>query len=221
MTISLLRVVSSTILALAVASASAEGGYTEGAISYATLDTASGPTDVKEYFKGAVTATVSTIGPSTITVLVDEESKTFAVLLAVPVAAIKRAGIAKSDEFEKLWTDLPVFSFSATQETKQISGFNCQKVIATDAKTGALYEVWITRDIVVTPSAIPVYFRGAGGFPIQYPVFSERQSPMPTGNTRTVTAVTNERAPIGTFDIPEDFDKVPLEQFSAVSEQAQ
>lgn len=116
------------------------------------------------------------------------------------------------DEIEQSKNALPSFTFAPGTETKQISGFNCKKVIATDTKDKKTYEVWITSDITVPSTAIPPYYKEIGGFPVHYTIFQEGQ----TADV-TVSGVSGQKAPAGTFAIASDFDKITMNDLKAMS----
>ena len=117
-----------------------------------------------------------------------------------------------ADEVEQAMSSFPSFTFAPGTETKQISGFNCKKVVATDTKDKKTYDIWVTNDITVPPTAIAEYYKGAGGFPVQYTAFQQGQS-----TEITVSSVTDQKAPAGTFGIPADFDKISKDDLAAMS----
>ena len=106
---------------------------------------------------------------------------------------------------------LPTFTFTPGTETKQISGFNCKKVQAKDNKTGKSYDVWVTNDISVPTTALPPYYKTIGGFPVEYTQFQQGQS-----TDVTVTSVTDQKAPAGTFSIAPDFDKITMDDLKSM-----
>src|SRR6202000_3046371 len=105
---------------------------------------------------------------------------------------LKKAAVATPAEIEEILAQAPKLTFAPTTETKQISGFNCKKVIATDAK-GTKYDVWITNDVTLPASAQQPYYATIGGTPIQYTSFAQGQS-----TQVTVTSITDAKAPAGT-----------------------
>ena len=115
-----------------------------------------------------------TVGPATIKILSNAAKHDYlAVLVDVPVASMKKAAVATPDEIDQAKNALPKFTFAPTTETKQISGFNCKKVVATDTKDGKTYDVWVTKDIVVPASTSSDLYAGVGGVPIQYTSFQQ------------------------------------------------
>jgi len=192
-------------------SASAQKTYTEGVVTYKTSMRGQ-DVEIKEYFRADSTAATFSAGPATIKLLSDANHKSFAVLVDVPVASIKKAAVYSPDEVEQAMSSLPTFTFAPGTETKTISGFNCKKVVATDNKDKKTYDIWITNDIAVPPTAIPFYYKAIGGFPVQYTAFQQGQS-----TEITVSSVTDQKAPAGTFGIPADFDKISKDDLAAMS----
>ena len=107
---------------------------------------------------------------------------------------------------------MPTFTFAPAADTKQISGFNCKKVVATDTKSKKTYDIWVTNDVTIPASAIPKYYNAIGGTPIQYTAFQQGQEA-----SVTVTAITDAKAPKGTFGIDPSFDKISKDDLEAMS----
>lgn len=210
MKIKLLSAVAGIALSATVMSASAQKAYTAGTITYKT--TVRGQDiEAKEYFTADSIATSFTAGPATIKVLANANHTSMAILVDVPVASIKKAAIMTPDEIDQAMAQLPTFTFTPGTDTKQISGFNCKKVSAKDNKTGTSYDVWVTNDISVPATALPPYYKTIGGFPVQYTQFQQGQSA-----DVTVTAISDEKAPKGTFAIAPDFDKITMDDLKAM-----
>jgi hypothetical protein len=190
--------------------ANAQKVYTEGTI---TISTAMRGQTVqpKVYFTKDSTALAFMTGPASIRVLTDDKQTSMAILLSVPVASLKKAAIATPAEVEQTMSEMPKLTFAPTTETKQISGFNCKKVVATDDK-GKKYDVWITNDFSLPEGAIAPYYKGISGVPIQYTSFSMGQ----TADV-TILSITADKAPAGTFAIPADYDKITMEVAAAES----
>lgn len=198
-------------LSAIVMSASAQKNLTEGTITYKT-DVRGQPMTVTQYFRPDSNAQTFEAGPAKIKLLSDANYKFFAVVVDVSAFNVKKAAIYTPDEIDQVMSSLPSFTFTPGTETKQISGFNCKKVTATDTKTQKTYDVWVTNDITVPASSIPKYYREAGGVPIQYTAFQQGQS-----TTVTVDKVEAGKAPAGTFGIPPDFDKISKDDLEAMS----
>lgn len=191
--------------------ANAQKSYTSGLITL-TTDARGQQIDAKDYFSPDSSALSFTTGPATIKVLTNAQFTFFAVLVDVPVASIKKAAIATPDELDQITGAMPKFTFATDTATKTISGFKCNKVVATDPKTNKTYDVWVTHDVTLPEGAIPKYYHGIDGVPIQYTSFSQGQSA-----DVTVKSITDEKAPAGTFAISADFDKITLDDLKAMS----
>ena len=191
--------------------ASAQKVYKSGVITL-TTDMRGQAVEAKTYFTPDSTAISFTAGPATIKVLKDSKLTFFAVLVDVPVASIKKAAIYTPAEIEQAMAALPKLTFAPGTDTKQISGFNCKKVVATDTKTNKTYDVWVTNDVSISPNVIGKYYEGVGGFPIQYTSFSDQG----TADV-TIKSITDDKIPAGTFAISADFDKISLDDLKAMS----
>lgn len=210
MNIKIMSVALGVALSATVLSASAQKTINEGTVTYKT-NMRGQDIVVKEYFRPDSVAAAFTAGPATVKVLSDANHKSFVLLLDVPVASIKKAAVANPDEVDQMMGSLPTFTFTPTSETKQISGFNCKKVKAKDNKTGTSYDIWVTTDINTPPTAVPIYYKSIGGFPVQYTAFQQGQSA-----EVTVSGVTEDKAPAGTFGIPADYDKITMDDLKAM-----
>jgi hypothetical protein len=199
-----LNVALGIVLAATTYGASAQKVYKSGMVTY-SMEMRGQPADVKQYFTTDSTAAVVTMGPANIKILSNAKRDYLAVVLDVPVASLKKAGIATPAELEQGMAALPTFTYTPTTETKQISGFNCKKVIAKDTKTGKNYDVWVTNDISVPPTAYQPYYSTIGGFPVQFTAFQQGQEAV-----ITISGVSDQKAPAGTFAIGKDFERGSL-----------
>jgi len=181
--------------------AHAQKAYTSGVISFPT-EVRGQPADAKEYFTPDSSALIVTFGAGSFKMLTNAKHDYLAVILDIPVAGIKKAGIATPAELEQGATMYPTFTYTPTTETKTISGFNCTKIVAKDSKSGKTYDVWVTKDVSVPPTAIAFYYKGIDGFPVQYTSFNQGEE-----TTITVKTITDDKAPAGTFGISSDFEK--------------
>ena len=175
-----------------------------------TTSSPPGPIEAKTWFTADSAAITFEAGPAKIKVLKDNKDSYFAVIVDVSQFNVKKAGIGTPAEVEEMVSSYPKLTFAPTSETKQISGFNCKKVVATDAK-GTKYDVWVTNDISLPKGVIPVYYASVGGVPVQYTSFAQGQSA-----SVTLNGITDEKAPAGTFGIPAGFDKMTMEELKAM-----
>jgi hypothetical protein len=189
--------------------ANAQKAYTEGTAVY---DATAGAvaTQAKVSFKGDSSATSIQQGPAAIKIISFKEDY-LAILVDVPVASLKKAAIATPAELEEELSKLPTFTFTPTTETKQISGFNCKKVIAKDAKSGSSYDTWVTTDISAPSSAFSKLYEKAGGFPVQFTI-NQRG----TDVTNTLKSISGDKVPAGMFSVPAGFDRITLTDLNAM-----
>lgn len=204
------RVALAVTFSVALINTYAQKKYNEGTISY-TTNMGGQDLDVKVYFTADSSSATFSTGAANIKNLWDVNHTSFALLLDVPSASIKKAAISTPDEITKMLASMPSFTYTPTSETKQISGFSCKKIQAKDSKSGTVYDVWVTNDITVPPTAIPIYYRAIGGFTVQYTAFQQAQTA-----SVTVSAVTGDKVPAGTFSIPSDYEKITMDDLKAM-----
>jgi hypothetical protein len=192
-------------------SASAQKAYKEG-IATLSMSVMGQTVEAKSYFSADSTAVAFSAGPANIKVLSDNKGTSMVYLVDVAVASIKKAAVATPAEVEEEYAKLPVYTFAPTTETKVINGFNCKKVVATDAKANKSYDVWVTNDIVLPLNAAAKVYAKSGGVPIQYTSVRDGQT-----SEVTVKSVTEQKLPAGTFAIPSDFEKISMDDLKAMS----
>jgi hypothetical protein len=216
MKIKFLSVALGIALSATILSASAQKSYTEGLV---TVKTSARGQDVemKEYFRSDSIATIFSAGPANIKLLADANYKFFAVVASVSAYNIKKAAIYTPAEIEQVLSSFPAFTFAPSTETKQISGFNCKKIVATDTKTQKTYEIWITNDISLPAAVIEKYYASIGGVPIQYTSFQKGPDGALVTADYTVSGVSDQKAPAGTFGIAPDFDKISKDELDAMA----
>src|ERR1700744_4208539 len=216
MKLKFLNVALGIVLSATVLSANAQKNYSEGLVTVKT-NAGSQTIEMKQYFRSDSIATTFSAGPANIKLLADVNYKFFAVIAEVSAYNIKKAAIYTPDEIAQALSVYPKFSFAPSTEIKQISGFNCKKIVATDTKTQKTYDIWITNDISLPSAVIDRCYATIGGVPIEYASFRTG----PDGNLSiadyTVTSVSDQKAPAGTFSIASDFDKISKADLDAMA----
>ncbi len=184
-----------------------------------TLKTNAGSQDIelKTYFRSDSTATMFSAGPANIKLLADANYKFFAVVAEVSAFKVKKAAIYTPAEIAQVVSSFPSLTFAPSTETKQISGFNCKKVVATNTKDQKTYDIWITNDISLPADVIDKYYASIGGTPIKYTSFQTGPDGTPSIAEYTISGVSDQKAPAGTFGIAPDFDKISKAQLDAMS----
>ncbi len=89
--------------------------------------------------------------------------------------------------------------------------------MATDNKTQKTYDIWITNDISLPAAVIEKYYASIGGVPIQYTSFQKGPDGAWVSADDTVSSVSDQKAPAGTFGIAPDFDKISKDQLDAMA----
>lgn len=191
--------------------ANAQKSYTQGAATY-TLKTQVGDAESKIYFIPDSTVSVMQQGPALVKILANSKGTYIAILVDVPVASIKKVAVLTPDDIEQGMAAAPKFSFTPSTETKIINGYNCKKVDVKDTKSGSSYVAWVTNDITMPTNMLTKYFADAGGTPVQFTTIQQGQ-PLDV----TLKAITDEKAPAGSFNIPAGFDKISLDELKAMS----
>jgi hypothetical protein len=199
-----------TLSAFAI-SASAQKKYTEGVVNL-NVKAQGNTVEAKSYFTTDSTAYAFAAGPASVKLLSNTASSFFAVVIDIPVAGRKIAAVATPAEIEDGLSKLPTFTFTKTEEAQVISGFNCKKVIAKDAASGKTYDVWVTNDVVIPPSATEKYYSKVGGFPIQFTAFQ-----MGKEASVTVLSVSDQKPPAGTFTISKDYTRISMSDLAAMN----
>lgn len=203
-------------LSVTLLSANAQKTYTEGLLTMTTNGNGQ-QVEVKQYFRSDSTAAIFSAGPVNLKLLADANYKFYAVLASLSSANIKKAAIYTPAEINQVESTFPAFTFTPSTETKQVAGFNCKKVVATDTKTQKTYDIWVTNDIALPAAVIDKYYAAIGGVPIQYPSFQQGPDGALVINEYTITAVSDQKAPAGTFGIAADYDKISKAQLDAMS----
>jgi hypothetical protein len=211
MNIKSLSVALGIALSATAMSASAQKVYTEGKAVYGA-SVMGMQADATVYFKGDSSVTVTQSGPATIKILNNSKTDYFAVLVDVPVANIKKAGIGTPAEVEEMQAEYPEYTFTQTTETKQINGFNCKKVVAKDTKSGTTNDIWVTNDFTAPLGTAAKLFGKAGGYPVQFIVKQNGQEV-----TNILKSIDGSKVAAGTFGIPAGYDKITLTELKAMS----
>ncbi|WP_133300164.1 DUF4412 domain-containing protein [Mucilaginibacter terrenus] len=190
--------------------ANAQKAYKEGVITM-NMNAMGQAIEAKSYFRTDSSSVAFNAGPADIKVLSDSKGTYMAILVDVPVASIKKAAIATPAEIEEQRSKFPVLTFKPGTETKVINGFNCTKVVATDAKAGKTYDIWVTKDVSIPETSATKLYAGAGGFPIQYTTFQNGQA-----SEVTIKSIVEQKVPAGTFGIPADFEKISMDDLKSL-----
>jgi hypothetical protein len=173
---------------------------------------ASMPKTMKITVKGDMSKTEMSLGmgnTSTIFNAADETSTTLLEMMGQKFA-IKMS----KEDIEKENAKMQDYSVEQTDETKDIAGYSCKKVLITytqDGKT-TTQEAWFTEEL------------GEGAFNATNPIFKDIKGTLleftvnESGMTMTMTAVSVDKKKISDkeFDIPEGYKEVTQEELQSM-----
>ncbi|RCH55992.1 hypothetical protein DJ568_04385 [Mucilaginibacter hurinus] len=211
MTIKILKTALCLTLSAFAINAHAQKKYSEGVVTL-TVKAQGNNVETKTYFTADSNAYTFSMGPANLKLLSNSNADFFAVLVDVPVAGRKVAAVSTPAEIEEGLSKLPVFTFTPTTEKKVISNFNCNKVVAKEAKSGKSYDVWVTKDVSVPQGVLERYYSKIDGFPVQFTAFQ-----MGRETEVTVTGVSDQKVPKGMFTISKDYTRVSMSDLAAMN----
>jgi hypothetical protein len=106
----------------------------------------------------------------------------------------------------------PKLTGSQGAEKQTIAGYNCTKVTAVDAKSGAKYDVWITRDLNIVPNSISHLVSTFGGVPVKFVTFNQGIK-----MNAEIKEVKEAPVPKGYFTATKDYQSISMEDLKAMS----
>jgi hypothetical protein len=198
-------------LTATVCAASAQKKFTEGAFTY-TVSAGGTSMDNTVIFKGDSSASTTQRGPATIKTIGTRTGDYLAVLVDVPVASIKKAGIATPGELEEGKDKEPSFTFTPTADTKKIGDLNCKKYIAKDTKSGSSYDLWTTTDITAPANILTRQVSGVTGVPVEFTAIL-----MGNAASMVLKSTSDAKVPAGSFTVGKDYDKITLTELAAMA----
>ncbi|MGZ3810757.1 MAG: DUF4412 domain-containing protein [Mucilaginibacter sp.] len=172
------------------------------------------PKEITGYFRGDSTATTMQQGPATIKGIQVYKTNYQSMLIDVPVANKKIAVVLTPADIEQIESTNPNLTFANGTETQTIAGYKCKKVTATDGKSGAKYDIWITNDIDIAPNSLSHLVSTLGGVPVKFVTFSQGIK-----INAEIKEVKETTVPIGFFTATKEYESMSLEDLKAMSGQ--
>jgi hypothetical protein len=192
----------------------------EGVVTYSALydlpadqkDMAAGlPAEIMCFFRGDSTAAIVNQNGTTIkgvsvfkdnyhSMIIDFtsiEKKIFVLLTAAEVAEEK--------------TSNPELTAVKGTEKQVINGYNCFKTTVTNKKSGAVYEIWLTNDIDITPNSVSKPVSGFGGVPVKFVTFNHGLK-----IDAELKQITETSVPLGFFTATKDYEPMSYADLKAV-----
>ena len=143
-------------------------------------------------------------GMGTSSVITD--SKTNSSLMLISMMGQKMAVKMSAEEIAEQKKAAPKTTTKITKTTKKIAGYTCTKAIVTDAE-GTEMIVWYTDQIPALGGANNKTGGDIKGFPMEYSVSANGME-----MTMSVSKVSKVKIPNSTFDIPEGYEEMTMEE---------
>lgn len=170
------------------------------------------PKEITSYFRGDSTATPINQGQATIKSVQNYKTNYQSLLIDVPAASKKIAVVLTPADIEQSEALNPKLTGSQGAEKQTIAGYNCTKVTAVDAKSGAKYDVWITKDLNIVPNSISHLVSTFGGVPVKFVTFNQGIK-----MNAEIKEVKEAPVPKGYFTATKDYQSISMEDLKAMS----
>jgi len=130
------------------------------------------PKKITCYFRGDSTAAVANQGDAIMKGVSVFKANFHSLIVEFPAASKKIVVVMTPAEVEQEKEANPQLNGINGTEKQIIDGYNCYKVTATNAKSGASYELWVTNDIEIPPNSVSKLVSGFGGVPVRFVTFN-------------------------------------------------
>jgi hypothetical protein len=209
------------ILASGFSKAQAQKKVNEGTITYTVSFelpadkqqyAASLPKEITSYFRGDSTASIINQGPATIKGVQDFKANYQSLLIDVPSMSKKISVVLSPAEIEQAQAANPKLTGVPTTEKQTIAGYKCTKVNAVDAKSGDKYEVWITKDIDITPNSVSHLVSMFGGVPVKFVTFNQGIK-----LNAEIKEIKEISVPKGFFTASKDYTPMSMDQLKSMT----
>lgn len=130
------------------------------------------PKEVTCYFRGDSTAAIVNQGGAVVKGVSVFKSDYHSLIIDDPTNGKKIVVVMTADEVAKEKAAIPDYTGKKTGEKQVVGGYNCEKVVVTDPKTNASYDLWITRDIDIPVTSVSRAVVAFGGVPVKFVTFN-------------------------------------------------
>lgn len=211
------------ILAAGFSKANAQKKINEGSITYTVSFELPAdkqqyasmlPKEMTSYFRGDSTASTVNQGPATIKGVQDYKSNYQSILIDVPIANKKIAVVLTPADIEQMEAANPKLTGTPGTEKQTIDGYKCIKITATDTKTGAKYDVWVTKDIDIVPNSTSHLVSTFGGVPVKFVTFSQGIKV-----NAEIKEIKETPVPKGFFSASKDYESMSIDQLKTMTGQ--
>jgi hypothetical protein len=175
-----------------------------------TIDVSALPKENKLEFNGNISKLAMEVGPTMLTIYKDGLEHNALLLIDIPMAQKQIATKMSKEDIEKQSGNIKYSDFKATGVKETVSGYNTEKYTYKDDK-GSAYELWLTKDVELTPGAANSEFKDLKGTPIK---FTLDQNTIKT----TLTIKSIKDGAVGPFSlaVPEGYDLLTMAELEAL-----
>jgi len=184
--------------------------YDLSADQKSTIDVSALPKENKLEFNGNISKLAMEMGPTMLTIYKDGAENNALLLIDIPIAQKQIATKMSKEDIEKQSGGIKYSDFKATGVKETVSGYNTEKYTYKDDK-GTAYELWLTKDVELTPGAANSEFKDLKGTPIK---FTLNQNTIKT----TLTIKSIKDSAVGPFSlaVPEGYELLTMAELEAL-----
>jgi hypothetical protein len=169
------------------------------------------PTEMKVVFKGDSSATLATSKMSSSSTILNPKTEYARLLLDIPMMSKKFSIIFTPADQEEMKAQFPEYELTAGPETTTMVGYQAQKYVVKDKKSGNTFDAWFTKEVDIIPNSLSNLFDKSYGFPLE---FNTVQNGM--GIKAIVKEVKTEKVPAGSFSATGDYEEITFEQLKGM-----
>ena len=169
------------------------------------------PNEMKVLFKGDSSATLSNSKMSSTSTILNPKTEYARLLLDIPMMSKKFSIVFTPADQEEMKAQFPEYELTPGTENKTMAGYNAQKYVVKDKKSGTTFDAWFTKDIEIVQNSLSNMFDHSYGFPLE---FNTVQNGM--GIKAVVKEVKTEKVPAGSFSASGDYEEISFDQLKAM-----
>ncbi|TWI94368.1 uncharacterized protein DUF4412 [Mucilaginibacter frigoritolerans] len=208
------------LLTLIFNTVNAQRQIKEGIVTYSASydlpadkkDLAAGlPSEIMCFFRGDSTAAIVIQNGTTIKGVSVFKDNYHSMIIDFPSIEKKIFVLLTAAEVAEERASNPELTAVKGTEKQVVNGYNCFKTTVTDKKSGAVYEIWLTNDIDITPNSVSKPVSGFGGVPVKFVTFNHGLKINAELKELTETSV-----PPGFFTATKDYEPMSYADLKAV-----
>lgn len=191
----------------------------EGSVKYKVIydlpadQSANLPSEITCYFRGDSCAAISNQGSAIVKGVSVFKTNYHSLLIDIPAALKKILVVMTAGEVEQEKAEVPVLKGKKGTDKQVIAGYHCFKIIASDEKSGVIYDVWVTNDLDMPPNSVSKPVSGFGGVPIKFVTFNRGIK-----INAEVSEIQETAVPPGFFTATKDYEIMSFTELKALTE---